>query len=265
MPRIWNGKNLDLETPELGLRLDFASLVPEFVSQVLSSGLCADTEHLIFTPLDDLKAWLRTQTPGEAGLKYEVRELLLAQEAKDRAQATAEGRRFDLVEYELGLMQEDETYEQFNARWARDIFSLMIEESDALQTWSKAEIGSNFSLSMSFNLPDPRKHAILLEDEIETSLRLFGANDKLVGRTLKGLGKQPEYTGMLLLELADRGKATPPKSIQGTAFVSVGLNDCRVGDFSDASLSLGYPRELEGYFLLTFDTLRKQLTLKDEI
>jgi hypothetical protein len=46
--------------------------------------------------------------------------------------------------------------------------------------------------------------------------------------------------------------------------VALGLADKRAGDLSDASVSLAYPRDLEGYFLLTFDTLRQQLTLKDE-
>jgi hypothetical protein len=68
----------------------------------------------------------------------------------------------------------------------------------------------------------------------------------------------------LLLEFADRGQARPPKPAGSTYFVSVGLEDNRVGDVSDAALSLAYPKELEGYFLLSFDTLRQQLTLKEE-
>jgi hypothetical protein len=264
MPRIWNGKDLEKEVPELGLRLDFASLIPEFADQLLMSGLCADTEHLLLTPLDDLKAWLRTQNPGEDGLKHEVRELLLAQEEKDRTKAAAAGIRFDLVEYELTQMQADETYEQFNVEWARNILALVVEEADALQGWARAELDSNFSISLSFSLPDPRKNALLKPGDIESSLRKFGADDRMIARTLKGQGKRPEYTGMLLLELADRGKARPPRPAGGTYFVSVGLADPRAGDHSDAALSLAYPKELEGYFLLTFDALRQQLTLKEE-
>src|SRR5581483_3981694 len=106
--RIWNGKDLDKEVPELGLRLNFASLIPEFADQLLMSGLLADHERLLLTPLDDLKAWLRTQNPGEAGLKHEVREMLLGQEERDRAKAAAAGERYDLVDYELSQMQADE-------------------------------------------------------------------------------------------------------------------------------------------------------------
>jgi hypothetical protein len=264
MSRIWNGKDLDQETPELGLRLDFASLIPEFADQLLMSGLCGDTEHLLLTPLDDLKAWLRTQNPGEDGLKHDVYELLLAQEQADRTKAAAAGTHFDLVEYDLGQMQADETYEQFNAVWARNIISLVVEEADALQLWSKLEIETNFSISMSFSLPDPRRHPLFSPAFIESALRKFGANDALIDRTIHGKGKHPEYTGMLLLEFADRGQARPPRPAGSTYFVSVALADNRVGDLSDAALSLAYPKELEGYFLLTFDTLRQQLTLKDE-
>jgi hypothetical protein len=233
MSRIWNGKDLDKEVPELGLRLDFASLVPEFAVQLLESGLCTGTERTLITPLDDLKAWLRTQNPGEAGLLHDVRELLLAQEEKDRAKAAAEGIRFDLVDYELQQMNADESYEQFNPEWARNILALAVEEADALQAFNLAELKSEFSLSMSFSLP-------------------------------KAKGKGPEPSGMLLLEFSARGAKLPPKPRGSTAFVRVEINDRRAGDATDAHLSLAYPLELEARFLAAFDALRKQLTLKDE-
>ena len=264
MARIWNGKDLDKETPELGLRLNFASLIPEFADQLVMSGLVADHDHLLLTPLDDLKAWLRTQNPGEGGLKHEVREMLLGQEEKDMAAAAAKGERFDLVDYELTQMQADESYEQFNAEWARNIFALVVEEADALQAWSKEELGANFSMALSFTLPDPRRNALLTPAAIEASMIKFGADKKMIERIFQAPGKKPEYTGMLLLELAERGKALPPRPAGGTYFVSVGLADPRAGDASDAALSLAYPKELEGYFLLAFDALRQQLTLKEE-
>jgi len=264
MPRIWNGKNLDDEVPELGLRLDFASLIPDFASQLLESGLVTDTEHLLLTPLDDLKAWLRTQNPGEAGLLHEVRELLLGQELVDRAKAEKEGAHFDLVDYELGMMQADETYEQFNPEWAKNILGLVVEEADSLQAWSQAELKTNFSMALSFTLPDARKNPLLGVEAIEASMRKFGAGETMIGRMLKNAGKKPEYSGMLLIELAGRGMARPPRPAGSTYFVTVGLADARVGDSSDAVLSLAYPKELEGYFLLSFDALRQQLTLKEE-
>jgi hypothetical protein len=264
MPRIWNGKDLDLGTASLGLRLEFASLIPDFADQLLESGLLTDTGHLLLTPLDDLKAWLRAQNPGEAGLLHDVREMLLGQEEKDRAKAAAAGAKFDLVDYELTQMQSDETYERFNPEWARNILALVIEEADSLQAWAKAELGTNFSIAMSFVLPDPRKNELLSPEAIEASLRKFGADDAMIKHTIYGQGKRPEYTGALLLELAERGQAGPPRPAGGTCFVALGLADKRAGDLSDASVSLAYPRELEGYFLLTFDTLRQQLTLKDE-
>jgi hypothetical protein len=264
MPRIWNGKNLDQEVPELGLRLKFASLVPDFADQLLESGLVTDTQRLLLTPLDDLKAWLRTQTPGDSGLKFDVREMLLGQEEADRAKAAQTGAPFDLVEYELGQMQADETYEQFNPAWARQMLALVVEEADSLQAWCKAELGTNFSLAMSFSLPDPRHNSLLSPAAIEEGLRKFGADERLLARAVRGQGKKPEYSGMLLLELADRGMARPPRPAGGTSFVTVGLEDARVGDQSDAALSLAYPRELEGYFLMSFDALRQELTLKEE-
>lgn len=264
MPRIWNGKDLDKEVPELGLRLNFASLIPDFADQLLESGLVADTGHLLLTPLDDLKAWLRLQNPGETGLLHEIRKLLLDQELIDRAKAEKEGVRFDLVDYELGMMQADETYEQFNPEWAKNILGLVVEEADSLQAWAKEELGTNFSMSMSFTLPDPRKNPKLEAAAIEASMRKFGASEAMIGRMLKNTGKKPEYSGMLLVELADRGQARPPRPAGSTYFVTVGLADRRTGDGTDAVLSLAYPKDLEGYFLLTFDALRQQLTLKDE-
>ena len=264
MPRIWNGKNLDDGTPELGLRPEFASLVPDFADQLLMSGYCADTEHTLFTPLDDLKAWLRTQNPGESGLLHDIRELLLTQEDIDRAKAEAAGTRFDLVDYEITQMATDATYEQFNAEWAKSILALVVEEADSIQAWAKTELELNFSISMSFQLADPRRNSLLSPADIEASLRKYGADDKLIGRIFKGQGKHPEYSGMLLLELSPRGEGKPPKAAGPTAFVSVALVDKRAGDLCDATLSLGYPKELEGYFLLTFDALRQQLTLKED-
>jgi hypothetical protein len=264
MARLWNGKDLDKEVPELGLRLKFASLIPEFADQLLESGLVVDTEHLLLTPLDDLKAWLRTQNPGEQGLKFDVREMLLGQEEIDRAKAEKAGERFDLVDYELGQMRADESYEQFNPAWARQVLALVVEEADSLQQWSKAELGTNFSMSMSFSLPDPRRNSLLSPQSIEEGLRQFGADARLLDRSLRGKGTKPEYSGMLTVELADRGKARPPRPAGSTAFVTVGLMDPRVGDLSDAVLSLAYPIELEGYFLMSFDALRQQLTLKEE-
>ncbi len=263
MPRIWNGHDISKEAPELGLRIDFASLIPDFASQFLESGLCAETERTLLTPLDDLKAWLRQSKGGEE-LQKQVHEALLGQEDKDRAKAIAAGKKFDLVDYELEMMSGDESYEQFNPGWVRSILALVIEEADALQAFAKAEIKSDFSIAASFILPDPRKNPLLSPADIEASLRKFGADDKLIARCFKAQGKRPEYSGAILLELGPRGVAPALPQAKDTGFVRVGLVDARAGDECDAALRLAYPLELEGYFLLSFDAARSRLTLKDE-
>lgn len=264
MTRIWNGVDLSKNTPALGMRLDLASLIPEFAAQFFLSGLCAETEQILVTPLDDFKAWLRTQVPGESGLRHEIRDLLLAQEEIDQAKAAKAGKAFDLVEYELTQMAADESYEQFDVTWAKKILALALEEADALQDFSVEEFHRNLTLAVSFSLPDPRKHPLFTQKEIEAKLREFGGDDKLAARVFKAQGKRPETTGALLLEFHKRGVALAPKPAGPTGFVSIGLADSRAGDAVDVSLSLAYPLEMEGYFLQTFDQLRKHLTLKDE-
>lgn len=266
MTRIWNGVDLSKHTPELGMRLDMADLIPEFAAQFFLSGLCVETDRLLFTPLDDLKVWLRTQaSPGsEARLASEVRDLLLGQEEIDSAKAAKAGKAFDLVEYELTQMAADESYEQFDAEWAKKILMLALEEADALQGFSAEEFHQNFTLAVSFTLPDPRKHPLFKPADIEASLRKFGADDKLIARALKAQGRRVETTGAVLLEFYRRGAERGPKPSGSTGFVAVALADSRAGDSTDVDLSLAYPLELEGYFLQTFDQLRKQLTLKDE-
>ena len=73
-----------------------------------------------------------------------------------------------------------------------------------------------------------------------------------------------EFTGALDLELLPRGAAMSLPQSKETCFVRVGLEDARAGDSCDAALTLLYPRDLEGYFLLAFDGLRKSLSLKEE-
>lgn len=186
MPRFWNGKNLDTETPELGLRLEAAALIPQFCDQLLRSGLCDKTDELLFTPLDDLKAWLRQQQPSP---DPELRELLLAGEEAEAKKAAAEGRRFDVVEYELEMMQEDDSFESFDISWAHHIFKVMVDEADALQAWALRELKSNFSMAMSFKLPEPRKNPVLGLESIEEALRRFGVEAKLLERTLRAQPK----------------------------------------------------------------------------
>jgi hypothetical protein len=265
MNRIWNGKNLDFETPELGLKLEFASLIPEFASQLYLSGLCTDTDKILVTPLDDLKSWLREHPSNSPGIVQEVASLLLGQEEKDRQAAAKSGQKFDLVDYELGQMQADASYELFNPEWLRDMLSLAVEEADALQGWAVAELKSNFSINASFSLPDPRKHPLFKSDEIEASLKAFGAGPELLDRVLRGKGRHPEYSGMLMMELCARDRTLSLKGTAETAFVRVGLADTRAGDLCDAMLHLAYPRELEGYFLMSFDRLRQQITLKKDV
>lgn len=261
--KIWNGHDLSKSTPELGLRLELATLIPDFVSQFLESGLCTETESLLLTPLDDLKNWLRASTGGEE-LQRQVHEALLGQEDKDRAKAAAAGKKFDLVDYELELMSTDESYERFNPGWARSIMALVIEEADSLQAFAKAELEQNFFMGVSFMLPDPRKNPLLSPADIEAALRKFGADDKLIARSLKGQGKKPEYSGAIQLELSPRGQAASLPRAKETGFVRVAIGDARAGDSCDATLCLAYPLELEGYFLLSFDAARGRLTLKDE-
>jgi hypothetical protein len=262
--RVWNGVDLETRTPELGMRLDLADLIPEFAAQFLESGLCVETDRLLITPLDDLKAWLRTLSPGEPGLRQEIRDLLLAQEEIDMAKALKAGEKFDPVDYELSQMASDESYEQFDVAWTKKILALALDEADVLQDFNAGEFHQDFTLAVSFTLPDPRKHPLFKPMEIEENLRKFGAEDKLVARALKAQGRRVECTGALLLEFYKRGRLRGLKSVGSTGFVGVGLGDSRAGDATDVDLSLAYPLELEGYFLQTFDQLRKQLTLKDE-
>jgi hypothetical protein len=259
----WNGQDLGQVTPNLGFTLSSAQLIPSFIEQALALDLFARVQDTQITPLDDLKNWLR-QDPYRTGeLVGQVHELLLGEEDKARAVAEKAGVQFDVVGYELEEMESDPTYEAFNAEWTGIILKLLIEEADSLQAWSKRENGMDLAMAVSFQLPDPRKHPRFSPEQIAQALAAHGAKPEALAAISKGRKAPVELSGAFQIDLSASGEGPRYERKNGVGFVKVPCADMRAGDECVAHLSMAYPLEAEGYFLLTFDELRKTLTLKN--
>ena len=260
----WNGQDLLKETPSLGFTLASAQLIPGFVRQALEGGLFMDTLNTQVTPLDDLKQWMRDDPWREGELFGQLSDLLLGEEKKARKVAEKAGVEFDVVGFELEQMNGDDTYESLTPEWAARCFELVIDEADTVQAWSQRTHGLNLAMAISFQLPEPGRNPKLSRESIASSLAAYGASKKALDAVLTNKKSGLEFSGAFQLDLTARngGKVPAFSRINNVGFVSVPISDPRAGDETLAHLSLAYPLEAEGYFLLTFDALRQSLTLK---
>jgi hypothetical protein len=260
----WNGQDLAGAAPSLGFTLSSAQLIPGFVEQALASGLFINAQDTQVTPLDDVKDWMRSDPYREGDLFAQVGDALLGEERKARKVAEKAGVEFDAVGFELAQMEEDETFESFSAEWAANILRLAMDEADAIVLWSHREHAMDLALAVSFQLPDPRKHPSLSREAIAAALLTHG-NVAAAKALHEGRAPKMEMSGAFQLDLGPKAAAGPSlERRNGVGFVRVACADPRAGDETVAWLSLAYPLESEGYFLLTFDALRQALALKGE-
>jgi hypothetical protein len=261
---VWNGQDLARGVPTLGFTLSTALLAPGFVEQALGTeGLFAHVDDTQLTPLDDVKEWLRAD-PWRGGELFEqVSEALLGSERAARREAEKAGVEFDLVGFELDQMEGDESYESFDPAWSATILRLVIEEADAVQSWSRRAHEADFALAVSFQLPDPRKHRIFSRESIAAALSSH-SGPALAANLAAGRGVHLELGGAFQLDLSGPGGGPALARGNGVGFVRIPCADPRTGDETVAHLSLAYPLESEGYFLMTFDALRQALALKTD-
>ncbi len=260
----WNEQDLLTATPSLGFTLASAQLIPSFVRQALESGLFYDQANTQVTPLDDLKQWMRDD-PWRAGDLFEqLSDVLLGEEKKARKVAEKAGVEFDVVGFELEQMNVDDTYEALTPEWAARCLELAIDEADAINAWCHRAHGLDLALAVSFQLPDPGRHTQLSREQIAAALANYGADPKAVEAVMKNRRSGLELSGAFQLDLSASvgGKVPSFARHNNVGFVTVPLADPRAGDETMAHLSLAYPLESEGYFLLTFDALRESLALK---
>ena len=261
----WNGQDLSKETPSLGFTLASAQLIPGFVRQALEGGLFTDTINTQVTPLDDIKQWMRDDPWREGELFGQLNELLLDEEKKARRAAEKAGVQFDEVGFELDQMNSDDTFESLTPEWAARCFELVIDEADAVNAWSRRTHAVDLALAISFQLPEPSRNPKLSREDIGAALAAHGAAKKAVDAVMANRKSGLEFSGAFQLDLSARTGGKPPsfRRVNNVGFVTVPITDSRAGDETLAYLSLAYPLESEGYFLLTFDALRQSLTLKD--
>jgi hypothetical protein len=120
------------------------------------------------------------------------------------------------------------------------------------------------ALAASFQLADPRKNPALSREAIAAALLAHG-NAGAAKALHEGRAPKMEMSGAFQLDLGAPASAGPDlQRRNGVGFVRVPIADPRAGDETLAWLSLAYPLESEGYFLLTFDALRQALALKGE-
>lgn len=234
--------------PRIGLATGL--LIPEFVAQTLATGLFDRVEDTCLTPLDDLKDWMRSEPRREGEAFARAAELLLSGERAARHLAEREGRRFDLVEYELSLLEGDGDYERFGPPDAIDLLRLVVEEADAIQEFSRGAHGTDFALSVGLRLPDPRRNPRLAPDEVVRALGTGAVGNRRL-----------ELDGAIQVDLSAPGEHPVLEERNGVAFVPIICDDPRVGDATVAHLSFAYPVAARGYFFLTFEALRLDLTL----
>ncbi|HTB22904.1 MAG TPA: hypothetical protein VK914_09375 [bacterium] len=247
-------------TPELGFTLSTGLLIPDFVEQALGLDLFARGEGAQLTPLDDLKEWMRSDPWREGELFEGVGELLLGEERLARAAAEKAGAAFDLAGFELGQMEADPGYECFDPARAASILRLVVEEADALQAFNRKAHDADFALAVSFHLPDPRRHPRFSREAIARALAGHGMS--AAEALAKGRAPRLELDGAFQVDLSAPGGGPVLERANGVGFLRVPCADPRVGDETVAHLSLAYPLESEGYFMLTFDALRQALSLK---
>lgn len=247
--------------PQLDFTLSAALLIPDFVEQALGLDLFAQADDTQLTPLDDLKEWMRAD-PWRTGELFErAGDLLLGDERAARKAAEAAGVEFDLVGFELGRMEADSGYESFDPAWAASLLRLAVEEADALQAYSRKAHDMDFALAVSFQLPDPRRNPRFSREAIASALLAHG---RTVPAQSLAAGRAPhlELGGAFQLDLSAPGGGPSLERANGVGFVRVPCADPRAGDEAVAHLSLAYPLESEGYFLMTFEALRQALSLK---
>lgn len=263
---LWNGQALaGAATPNLGFTLSTASLIPAFLEQALGSDLFIHAHDTQITPLDDVKEWMRGNPWRSGQLFEEVNTLLLGEEANARKVAEKAGVKFDAVGFELEQMEHDSTYESFDPHWSSRIFALVIEEAEELQAWSRREHGLDFALAASFQLGDLRKHPRFNFQQLAAALAQYGGATPLVEAVMKGRYAKLELSGSFQLDFSEPGKEPPYERRNGVGFVRVPIADPRACDGVQAHLALAYSLEAEGLFLLHFDALRQDLTLKNVI
>lgn len=260
----WNDQDLLKATPSFGFTIDSALLIPSFIRRALDTDYFYDKANTQVTPLDDIKQWMR-EDPWRAGDLFEqLSDVLLGDEKKARKVAEKAGVEFDVVGFELEQMNSDDSYESLTPEWAARCIELAVDEADAINAWSNRANGVDLALAVSFQLPDPGRHTLLSREEIAASLEKYGAKPKAVEAVLKNKKSGLELSGAFQLDFAAKtGGKTPSFSrVNNVGFVTVPLTDQRAGDETLAYLSMAYPLESEGYFLLTFDGLRQSLVPK---
>jgi hypothetical protein len=251
-------------TPSFDFTLSSALLIPDFVEQALALDLFAQVGDTHITPLDDLKEWMRSD-PWRSGELFErAGELLLGPERAARKAAEKAGLEFDLAGFELERMEGEPGYETFDPAWTVSLLRLALDEADAVQAFSRKAHEADFALAVSFHLPDPRKHPRFSREAIAAALVAHGGTAP-AGSLAAGRAPRLELDGAFQLDLSAPGGGPVLVRGNGVGFVRVPCADPRVGDGTVAHLSLAYPLESEGYFLMTFDALRQALSLKTGI
>lgn len=261
MKKLWRGTDIEAQVPELGLSLPFALLTPEFVVQFLATDFVRQDAAFNLSPLDDVRAWLRTEGEAQGGHVEELAELLLSEEREARKVVAKAGGAFDLLDFEF-LQMEREDFENFPPPLVRRILEIVLEESDQIRPMVEKETLSPFSLSLSFSLPLPHRHHAMKEAEIAGHLAQYGAQPEVLRRVEQKKMAPAELEAVLLFDLVGRGQAVPLQRTAESGVVRVPLGDPRTGDLTDLQLSLVYPVATEGYFLASFEAITRALSLK---
>jgi hypothetical protein len=222
----------------LGLSLPSALLVPQFVRQLALARAFVPQAELPLTPLEDLKEWLREERQaGHGGQHEELLGLLLGDEDAARSAAQGSGELFDQLEYEMQALEMDDSYGCFTPDALARVLELTLDQGDELAAWAERELGGPLNLAVGLRLPPPAGPARLLPSQLEASLNLD-------------------------LHLPDAAPSLEASADSG--MLRVPLQDARVGDGSNLTLSFSYPLAVEAHFLRVAQALVKELNLKPE-
>jgi hypothetical protein len=219
-------------TQEFGLTLPFALLAPEFVVQFLQAPAVKAQLAFHLSPLDDVRTWLRAEGDRGGEARQALVETLLSEEKEERARARAEGRVFDLLDFEFSQM-EREGYDAFSLPELQQVLTIILDEADALRAAVEREAQTGFNLGVAFSLSGQAQER-----------------------------KSSDLGGMLNLDLVPHGQASLPEAGQEAGVMKVPISDPRAGDETDLVLSLAYPMAEQERFLQAFRSIAGDLSLK---
>lgn len=151
--------------PKLNFELTFATLIPEFVYQFLSSAQ-VDKNSITCLDLEDLRDAVKGSTSAELeGIRQFLSAHEVECEVEDEETMTADEKlenMSDKLDVELELV-DDEMYHKYTPGELKYIFGEIIDNIDEVYSLYKNHAGINLALSVGFKLKNGLETGLVIE------------------------------------------------------------------------------------------------------